>query len=133
MKEKLIELLKNSYTPISNFSVAAIITTKDGKEFKGVNVENPSFREGICAEQNAIGALVTAGYKKEDIDKLYILSESDKYITPCFLCRQVISEILNPDTEIICLSSSNQQKTFKVSELCPHKFGEEDIKEGVDK
>ena len=40
MKEKLINLLNNSYSPYSNFKVACIVVMKDGKEFTGVNVEN---------------------------------------------------------------------------------------------
>ena len=31
MKEKLQELLKNSYSPYSNYQVAAILVTKDNK------------------------------------------------------------------------------------------------------
>lgn len=127
MREKLIKLLDNSYTPISNFKVSCIITTKDNHEFSGVNVENISFREGLCAEQNAIAAAVAKGYKKGDFDKLYLMSESDKYITPCFLCRQVLSEMLEEDTEIICMSKTGKDKVFKLKQLCPHGFGEEDI------
>ena len=43
MQEKLREILKNSYSPYSNFKVAAIVVMKDGSEFKGVNVENASY------------------------------------------------------------------------------------------
>ena len=32
MKEKLLELLKNSYAPYSKFPVAAVVVTKDGYE-----------------------------------------------------------------------------------------------------
>lgn len=46
MKEKLLELLENSYSPYSKFKVAAIAVMKDGKEFVGVNVENASY--GVC-------------------------------------------------------------------------------------
>ena len=40
MKEKLLKLLNNSYSPYSKFRVAAIALMKDGTEFNGVNVEN---------------------------------------------------------------------------------------------
>ena len=39
MKEKLIKLLGNSYSPYSHFRVAAIVVMQNGKEFNGVNVE----------------------------------------------------------------------------------------------
>ena len=61
MFEKLLELQKNSYVPLTGFRTAAIAMTKDGKGFPGVNVENPSFRDGLCAEQNAIAAACAAG------------------------------------------------------------------------
>ena len=54
MKEKLIELLDNSYSPYSHFRVAAILVCKDGTEFKGVNVENAAYGSSICAERSAI-------------------------------------------------------------------------------
>ena len=38
MIEKLLELHKNSYVPISNYPVSAIVVTKDGRSFSGVNV-----------------------------------------------------------------------------------------------
>ena len=42
MKEKLLELLNNSYAPYSKFNVSAIIIMKDGNMVSGVNVENAS-------------------------------------------------------------------------------------------
>lgn len=36
MKEKLLELQKNSYSPYSKYAVSAILVTKDGREFCGV-------------------------------------------------------------------------------------------------
>ena len=64
MIEKLLELHKNSYVPISNYPVSAIVVTKDGKEYPGVNVEDASTRAGTCAERAAIFTALTAGVKK---------------------------------------------------------------------
>ena len=36
MVQELKKLLRFSYTPISNFPVASIVVTKDGKYYKGV-------------------------------------------------------------------------------------------------
>ena len=66
MKEQLINLLKNSYSPYSNFRVASIAVMKDGKQFKGVNVENASYGACICAERSAIVSAISNGYKKHD-------------------------------------------------------------------
>lgn len=51
MREKLVSLLENSYSPYSHFRVAAIVVMKDGSEFRGVNVENASYGATICAER----------------------------------------------------------------------------------
>ena len=66
MKEKLIRLLDNSYSPYSHFRVAAILVCKDGREFNGVNVENASYGASICAERSAILSAVSSGYKNFD-------------------------------------------------------------------
>ena len=73
MKEKLLKLLNNSYSPYSKFRVAAIVVMKDGKEFCGVNVENASYGAGICSERSAIVSAVSNGYK---VDGYRYLSDS---------------------------------------------------------
>ena len=93
MKEKLLELLNNSYSPYSNFRVSAIAVMKDGKEFYGVNVENASYGVCNCAERSAIYGAISNGYKRYDFEKLYVMCDTDKLGTPCFICRQVISEL----------------------------------------
>lgn len=69
MKEKLLELLNNSYSPYSKFRVAAITLMKDGTEFNGVNVENASYGGAICAERSAIVSAISAGYKNMILKK----------------------------------------------------------------
>lgn len=76
MIEKLRELLKNSYSPYSNFAVSAIAVMKDGKEFNGTNVENASYGAGICAERSAILSAISNGYKKYDFKELNIMVSS---------------------------------------------------------
>lgn len=127
MREKLIKLLENSYSPYSNFKVSAIVKMKDGKEFSGVNVENASYGACICAERSAIVSAISNGYKKYDFDSLYIMVSSNKLSTCCFLCRQVISELFEEDRKII-LMSRDEEKEFTVKELCPYPFNEEDLK-----
>ena len=128
MFNELKELINNSYSPISNYKVACIVEMIDGKIFKGVNVENPSFKDGMCAEQVAIGAAISEGYKEGEFDKLYLLGSSKNAITPCFLCRQVLIEFFNKDTEIISYNLEGKETIYKVSDLCPHTFSKEDLK-----
>lgn len=128
MREKLIKLLDNSYSPYSNFKVAAILITKDGKEFYGVNVENASYGASICAERSAIVSAISNGYKKYDFEKMYIMVNGNKLSTSCFLCRQVISELFEKDKEIILMNKEGETRTYTVEELCPYPFDEGDLK-----
>ena len=127
MVERLLELHKNAYVPISNFPVSACVVMKDGKEFFGVNVEDASTRAGTCAERNAIYSAITEGYTKGDFKEVHVMISSGKIGTPCFVCRQMINELFNRDSKIICYSTNGEYKTYTVEELCPYPFGEEDL------
>lgn len=127
MKEQLIALHKNAYVPISNFPVSACVVTKDDSMFFGVNVEDASTRAGTCAERNAIFAAITAGYKKGDFKEVHVMISSGKIGTPCFVCRQMINELFDRDSKIICYSTNGETKMYTVEELCPYPFGEEDL------
>lgn len=121
MKEELKRLLNNCYAPYSKYRVSCICIMNDGTKINGVNVENASFGATICAERNAISTAVALGYKIGDFKELHIMVDSDKLAPPCFICRQVISEFFKEDA-LINLYSNNEEKTFKVSELCPYPF-----------
>ena len=129
MDSVLKELLKNSYSPISGKKVAAVVKMKDGKTFEGVNVENPSFKSGLCAEQVAIGSAISEGYKKGDFDSIYLMDDSGEYIMPCFLCRQNFIEIFDNDTKIYSLKLDGKSKEYSLKDLCPHAFTLEDSDE----
>ena len=127
MKEKLENLLKNSYSPYYHFPVACIAVTSDNKEFCGVNVENAN-GTSICAERNAIATCVAAGYKKGDIKKLYLMLSSGEFGTPCFACRQVLLEFMNKDDLVISVNKDGLEKVYTIDELCPYPFSSEDLK-----
>lgn len=127
MRNELIKLLDNAYAPYSNFRVGSILECKDGKIFKGVNVENASYGATICAERNAITTAITMGYKKNDFDKLYVMTSGHKISSCCFMCRQVIVEFFDKDSDVILMDKLGNQKVLKVSELCPYPFDETDL------
>ena len=128
MKEKLQKLLNNSYTPYYKYPVSSIIIMKDGTEFSGVNVENASYGASICAERSAILSAVSAGYKRHDFDKLYVMCDNDKIGMSCFMCRMVISEMFEKDRKIIAMNPSGLEEVHTVEELCPYPFSDEDLK-----
>ena len=127
MRDKLLKVLENSYSPYSNFKVAAIVVMNDGKEFSGVNVENASYGATICAERSAIVSAVSNGYKKGDFKELYIMTKSNKVSTCCFICRQVISEFFDKDSKVVCMNE-NSEEEYKVRDLCTFPFNDEDLK-----
>lgn len=128
MKDKLLELHKNSYAPYSDFHVSAIVVMNDGVEFRGVNVENASFGATICAERSAIVSAISAGYKKGDFKELNVMVSSGEIGMPCFVCRQVISEFFDKDATVRCFATTGEYKEYTVEEICPFPFGSEDLK-----
>ena len=128
MKEKLIELLNNSHSPYSHFRVAAILVCKDGREFKGVNVENAAYGACICAERSAIVSAVSNGYKKGDFKELYVMCDNEKIGMPCFQCRQVFTELFDKDMIVTCMNPKGETIVKSVRELCPYPFDSEDLK-----
>ena len=127
MLEKLEKIVINAHAPYSKFHVAALLVMEDGTEIPGVNVENASYGATICAERNAILHAVALGYKKGDFKKIYVYVPQEKSSTPCFVCRQVITEFFEKEKEVICVNKSGEETIYKVSELCPHPFDESDL------
>lgn len=128
MIEKLLELQKNAYCKYSDFPVSSIVVTKDNKKFYGVNVEDVSYRAGACAERVALFSMLAAGYKKSDVKEINVMISGGDVGTPCFVCRQMILELCDKDTKINCYSTKGESITYTVDELCPHPFGEDDLK-----
>ena len=128
MEESFKRLLKNSYSPYSGFRVASICLMKDGKSFGGVNVENASYGGSICAERVAICTAIASGYTKGDFSKLYVMCDSPKVSSSCFICRQVISEFFDKDAEVIFYSNDGEKEVYTVGDLCPYPFGSSDLK-----
>ena len=84
--EKADVAAERAYAPYSRYLVGAVVRTRDGREFAGVNVENAAYPLGICAEKNAIGAAVTAGYGPGDLEAIGVTA------SPCGGCRQWLHE-----------------------------------------
>lgn len=127
MIEKLKELVNNSYAPYSKFHVGAIVITKDGKEYSGVNVENASFGATICAERVAILKAITDGYKSGDFKEIHIINDGGKKGMPCYLCRQVFIEFFDKDTKIYVYDLEDYEE-YTLQEICPFPFSKEDLK-----
>jgi len=53
-----------AYAPYSEFHVGAAVRGESGAIYRGCNVENAAYPEGICAEASAIVAMVMAGERR---------------------------------------------------------------------
>ena len=130
LKEKMLReavLVKvNSYSPYSKFRVGACVALKNGDLVTGVNVESASYPCGICAERSALSQVYSKGYKKEDIVGMAISADSKDFISPCGMCRQVMSELMPGNTTVYLLNSKQEVKEVKVKALLPFAF---DLKE----
>lgn len=122
-----LDALNNSYSPYSKFKVSAVLKTKDGRFFIGVNVENASFGLTNCAERSALYSAYSQGVKKENIEKMLILSSSANIISPCGACRQVMAELMDRDSVVIMCDLNKNFKLIKVKELLPLEFTSKDL------
>ena len=56
------------------------------------------------------------------------MCDSEKVSTSCFMCRQVISEFFDKESEVTFYSNDGDKQTYLVKDLCPYPFGESDLK-----
>lgn len=124
--EKAFVAMTHAYAPYSNYKVGACVKCKDGTYHMGANIENASFGATNCGERSAIFAAYSLGYRKEDIEAIAIVSDGKTIASPCGICRQVLSELLESDTPIY-LSNGTLSMDTNMEELLPHSFGKKDL------
>ena len=84
--EKAEAAAARAYAPYSKYFVGAVVRSRDGREFTGVNVENAAYPLGVCAEKSAIVSAVAAGCRPGDLESIGITA------APCGGCRQWLHE-----------------------------------------
>lgn len=126
MKEKLLNLIKNSYAPYSGVHFACIVETKNGNFYEGVNVENASYGGSICAERNAINNAVSHGEK--DFTALYLMTTLPHLAAPCHICKQTIVEFFDENTNFYIMNTSGDNKVMTYNEIMNTTFSKEDLK-----
>lgn len=110
-----------AYAPYSGFHVGAAVRGESGAVYRGCNVENAAYPEGICAEAAAIAAAVMAGERR--ITEIAVAGGGDQPCTPCGGCRQKIREFAADSVPILVCGPNGLRRRFTLADLLPASFG----------
>ncbi len=108
-----------SYAPYSRFRVGAALLAESGEVITGVNVENRSFGLTNCAERTALFTALTRGITRFKAIAVFA-PDGDSPTSPCGACRQVLSEFVSADFQIIFGNSRENYVVTTMGELFPH-------------
>jgi cytidine deaminase len=129
--DQLIEQAKKAreyaYVPYSKFKVGAALLTKEGKVYRGCNIENAAYSMCNCAERTALFKAYSEGDK--EYTALAVIADSPRPVPPCGACRQVISELCPPEMKVILTNLKGDITELTVKELLPGAFSAEDLHE----
>ena len=120
---KAMEAREKAHAPYSQFAVGAALLAKSGRVYTGCNVENASYGLSICAERTAVFKAVSEG--ERDFEAIAVVT--DKGVTPCGACRQVLMEF-GEDIQVIAADDAGGYRVFGLQELLPEAFNSEDLK-----
>ena len=118
LRKLAIEASQRAYSPYSNYKVGAAVLTSSGQVYTGANIENSSYGASVCGERVAIWNAISHGEK--NINKIYLYT--DDGWPPCGMCRQVMSEFVTDDFELIISDKQGNEKTYKFEEILPLAF-----------
>lgn len=112
------EVRKFAYAPYSRYPVGAALLTTTGKIYTGVNVENISYPNGICAERTAVFKAVSEG------EKLFtaVAVVTPNGGTPCGACRQVLAEFSQDMVVLIGSPEGDLIRETTLEALLPESF-----------
>jgi cytidine deaminase len=112
------EIRGRAYVPYSGFQVGAAILAEE-EVFTAVNVENASYPLSVCAERNAVAAMVAAG--KRRVQAVAVVTDAERPTPPCGGCRQVLAEF-GIDAVVVSETLGGVRARWTVSELLPEPF-----------
>ena len=114
----------NSFDTGGDFDLdaAAFLLGESGKVYLGCNVENGAFSPTICAERGAFARAICDG--ERSFRAIAVVGgaadgEIRGGVSPCGVCRQVMSEFCGEDFEIVFADGSVRT----LAELLPAAFG----------
>jgi cytidine deaminase len=112
-----------SHSPYSNFQVGVALRTKNGKIYKGCNIENHGI-QGICGERTAFAKALSEG--ERDFESITVVgasrgTEPTEECMPCGYCRQFISEFVDENFKIYTIAG-DEIKEYTMKEILPYGF-----------
>ena len=130
-KNQIIEEAKKArekaYIPYSRFGVGAALLGADGTIYHGCNIENAAYSMCNCAERTALFSAMAQGVT--EFKTLAVVADTDRPVSPCGACRQVISELCDEDMPVILTNLKGDVLELTVKELLPGAFSPEDLHE----
>lgn len=115
-----VKTSENAYVPYSHFPIGAVLVIDEGKIYTGVNIENASFGLTNCGERTAIFKAVSEG--ERSFKELIIYGQTEKPVSPCGACRQVMAEFFEPDLPVTLVAKDKSTVVMTVKELLPYSF-----------
>jgi cytidine deaminase len=113
-----------AHCPYSRFAVGAAVLDEHGTIHAGCNVENAAYPSGTCAEQTAIGGMVTGGGRRLAAVLVIGGSEDDAALcTPCGACRQRLREFADDALPVFVCGPEGLRLTTTLGDLLPYSFG----------
>ena len=112
------DVRRHAHAPYSGFGVGAAVLS-GGRTFTGVNVEIGSFPLSVCAERNAVAAMVAAG--ERIIDAIAVVTAAPSPTPPCGPCRQVLWEF-GPSGTVIAETDGGSRLLWAIEDLLPAPF-----------
>ena len=128
---KAFEAMEYAYAPYSGYKVGAALLTKDGKVYKGCNIENAAFGPTNCAERTAFFKAISEG--DSEFSRICVVGGKDgnvgDYFYPCGVCRQVMAEFCDDSFEIIVAKDCDDYKIFTLDGILPKRFSKSNVSE----
>lgn len=120
------EAQKMAYVPYSHFRVGAALMTKNGRIYRGCNVENAAYSPTNCAERTAVFKAVSEG--EREFSAIAVVGDDDTYTSPCGVCRQVLREFVIPEEFIVIMVGREYDyQSMTLSELLPASFSQKNL------
>ncbi|MBB6675306.1 cytidine deaminase [Cohnella nanjingensis] len=125
--EAAAEARARAYVPYSQFQVGAALLDADGRVHYGCNVENAAYGPSNCAERTALFRAVADGCAPRSFLAIAVIGDTPDPITPCGICRQVISELCAPDMPVVMGNLAGVYRMTTPAELLPGAFSPTDL------